>query len=87
MAAVGIFLRKLFTFFYWLVLIGRRLNLFIGGVDNRYTHPLQLCRHLTLKLLSQGHPRSAKAPHIVDFESAYISFILGPRGLECETNL
>ena len=54
---------------------------------NRYTCPLQPCRHLTLKLLIQGHPRSAKEPHIVDFKSAYISIIIGPRGLGCETNL
>ena len=66
--------------------MGRRLNLFIGDMYNRYTCPLQLCRCLTLKLLIQGHPRSAKVPHI-DFKSAYISLIIGPRGLQCETNL
>ena len=54
---------------------------------NRYTCPLQPCRHLTLKLLFQGHSRSAKVPHIADFKSAYISLITGPRGLQCETNL
>ena len=54
---------------------------------NRYTCPLQPCRHLTLKLLIQGHPRSAKVPHVADFKSAYISLIIGPRGLQCETNL
>ena len=53
---------------------------------NRYTCPVQPCRHLTLKLLIQGHPWSAGVTHIVDFKSAYISLI-GPRGLQCETNL
>ena len=51
---------------------------------NRYTCPLQPGRHLTLKLLIQGHPQSAKVPHITNFKSAYISFIIG---LQCETNL
>ena len=86
MAAAGISL-KLSTFFYWLFLIGRRLNLFIGDRYDRYTCPLQTCRHLTLKLLIQGHPRSAKVPHIAEFKSAYISLIIGPRGLQCQTNL
>ena len=54
---------------------------------NRYTCPLQAYRHLTLKLLIQGHPREAKVPHVTDFKSAYISLIIGPRGLACETNL
>ena len=54
---------------------------------NRYTCLLRPRRHLTLKLLIQGHPRSAKVPHIADFKSAYISLIFGPRGLQCETNL
>ena len=40
-----------------------------------------------LKLLIQGHPRIAKVTHIADFKSAYISLIIGPRGLQCETNL
>ena len=44
-------------------------------------------RHLTLKLLIQGHPQSAKVTHKADFKSAYISFIIGPTGLQCETNL
>ena len=39
------------------------------------------------KLLIQGHPRSGKVTHIADFKSAYISLIIGPRGLQCETNL
>ena len=47
---------------------------------NRYICPLQPCRHLTLKLLIQAHPRSAKVTYIADFESAYISLIIGPRG-------
>ena len=54
---------------------------------NRYTCPLQPCRHLTLKLLIQGYPQSAEVTHIADFKSAYISLIIGPRGLQCETNL
>ena len=54
---------------------------------NRYTCPLQPCTHLTLKLLIQGHPRSAEVAHIADFKSAYISLIIGPRGLQCETIL
>ena len=78
---------KLSTFFYWLFLIGRRLNLFIGDMYNRYTCPLQPSRHLTLKLLIQGHSQSAKGPHIVDFKSAYISLIIGPRDVQCEINL
>ena len=68
-------------------LIGRRLNLFIGDIYNRYTCPLHPCTNLTLKLLIQGHPRSAKVTHTADFKSAYISLIIGPRGLQCETNL
>ena len=55
------------------------MNLFIGDMCNRYTCPLQPCTHLTLKLLIQGHPRSAKVTHIADFKSAYISLIIGPR--------
>ena len=54
---------------------------------NRYTCLLQPYRHLTLKLLIQGHPRSAKVTHIADFKSVYISLIIGPRVLQCETNL
>ena len=57
------------------------------GLQCRYICPLQPCRHLTLKLLIQGHPRSAKVTHIADFKSAYISLIIGPRGLQCETKL
>ena len=52
-----------------------------------YTCPLQPCTHLTLKLLIQGHPRSAKVTHIADFKGAYIALIIGPRGLQCEANL
>ena len=54
---------------------------------NRYTCPLQPYRHLTLKPLIQGYPQSAKITHIADFKSAYISLIIGPSGLQCETNL
>ena len=54
---------------------------------NRYTCPLQPCTHLTLKLLIQGHPWSAEITHIADFKSAYISLIISPRGLQCETTL
>ena len=54
---------------------------------NRYTCSLQPCTHLTLKLLIQGHPRSVEVTHIADFKSACISLIIGPRGLQCETNL
>ena len=78
---------SLMLFFYLLFLIGRRLNVFIGDMYNIYICPLQPCRHLTLKLLIQGHPRSAKVTDIADFKSAYISLIVGPRGLQCETNL
>ena len=68
--------------------MGRRLNLFIGDMDNRYTCPLQPCRYFTLKLLIQGHPQSAKVTHLVDFKSTYISLIIGPRGLQYQkTNL
>ena len=42
---------------------------------NRYTCPLQPCRHLTLKVLIQGHLQSAKVPHVVYFNSACISLI------------
>ena len=54
---------------------------------NRYICPLQPCTHLTLKLLIQGHPWRAEVTHIADFKSAYISLIIGPTGLQCETNL
>ena len=30
---------------------------------------------------------SAEVTHIADFKSAYISLNIGPRGLQCETNL
>ena len=56
------------------------MNLFIGDMYDRYMCPLQPCRHLTLKLLIQGHPQSAEVTHIADFNNAYISLI-GPRGL------
>ena len=64
-------------------------NLHFSTADmySRYTCTLQPCTHLTLKLLIQGHPRSAKVTHIIDFQSAYISIIIGPSGLQCETNL
>ena len=39
-----------------------------------YICPLQPCTHLTLKLLNQGHPRSAEVTHIADFKSAYIPY-------------
>ena len=67
--------------------MGRRLNVFIGDMYNRYIGPLRPCRHLTLKLLIQGHPLNGKLTHIADFKSAYISLIIGPGGLQCETNL
>ena len=54
---------------------------------NRYTCPLQPCGHLTSTLLNQGHQWSAKVPNVADFKSAYISLIVGPRGLQGETNL
>ena len=63
------------------------MNLFIGDMYNRYTYLLQPCTHLTLKLLIQGYPRSAKVTHIADFKNAYMCLIIGPRGLQCETNL
>ena len=66
---------------------GRRLNVFIGDMYNIYICPLQPCRHLTLKLLIQCHPLSAEVTHIADLKSAYISLIIGPIGLQCETNL
>ena len=56
-------------------LIGRRMNVLIGDMYNRYTCPLQPCRHLTLKLLIQGHPQSAKVTHIADFK-VLISLLL-----------
>ena len=43
---------------------------------NTYTFPLQPCRHLKLQLLIQGHPRSAKVPHIADFTRHTFSPIL-----------
>ena len=85
MATVGISLKIIYIF--PLAVSGGRLNLLIGDMSNRYTCPLQPCRHLPLKLLIQGHPQSAKVTHIVDFKSAYISLIIGPRGLQCEANL
>ena len=54
---------------------------------DRYVCPLQPCRHLTLKLLIQSHPWSVEVTHIAVFKSAYISLIIGPRGLQCENNL
>ena len=84
---MGISLKITYLFSTGWVLIGRRLNLFTCGMYNRYTYHLQPCTHLTLKLLIQGHPRSAKVTHIADFKSAYISLIIDPRGLQCETNL
>ena len=37
--------------------------------------------------LEAFNSRSFKVTYIADFKSAYISFIIGPRGLQCETNL
>ena len=31
---------------------------------NRYTCPLQPCRHFSLKFLIQSHPHNAKVPHV-----------------------
>ena len=59
-----------------MVLISRRLNLFIGDVYNRYTCPLQPCRYLTLKLFIQGHPWNCKVSHVADF-SDVVRFDLG----------
>ena len=42
---------------------------------------------MTLNLLIQDHPRIAKVPHVAYFKRTYISLIIGPRGLQCETNL
>ena len=70
-----------------MVLIGRRLNVFIGDMYNRHICPLQTCRHFTSKLVIQGHPQSFKVPHVVDFKSAHNSCIIGPRGLACEASL
>ena len=39
---------------------------------DRYICPLQPCRHLTLKLLIQGHPQSAEVTHIVELKSALL---------------
>ena len=85
--AMGAFLLKLSAFSTGCFSIGRRLNLFIGDMYNRYTCPLQPCRHLILKPLIQDHPWSTKVPHREDFKSTYIWFITGSRGLQCETNL
>ena len=53
---------------------------------NRFTCPLKPNTHLTLKLLIQGHPLSAKVPHTADFKSAYVSLIIGPRRLQLIRN-
>ena len=37
-----------------------------------------------MKLLIQGHPQSAEVPHVADFKSACISFIIVPRALVLE---
>ena len=54
---------------------------------NRHTCPLQPCTHFTLKLLIQGHPQSTEVTHIADFKCVYNCLSIGPRGLQCETNL
>ena len=59
----------------------------MGDLYNRYVCTLQACRHFTVKVCIQGHPQSAQVAHVADFKSAYISFIIGPRGLACEANL
>ena len=56
-------------------------------MSSRSICPLQACRQLTVKLFIQGHPQSARVPHVADFKSAYISFIICPRGLGCQNNL
>ena len=86
MATAGISLKIIYIFLL-AVSHSRRLNLFIGDLYDIYICPLQPCRHLTLKLVIQGCPRSAEVTHIADFKSAYICLIIGPRGLQCETNL
>ena len=50
------------------------------------TH-IHVLYNLAYLLLIQGHPRSAEVTHIEDFKSAYISLIIGPRGLQYEANL
>ena len=35
----------------------------------------------------QDNPQSAKVSHVADFNSAFISLIIDPRGLQCETSL
>ena len=57
MAVTGISLK--IVYLYTGCFSGRRLNLFIGDMYNRYTCPLQPCRHFTLKLL-QGQTRIVK---------------------------
>ena len=37
--------------------------------------------------LQSGDLQSAKVTHIADFKSAYISPVIGPRGLQCKTNI
>ena len=75
MAAPGISLKSIYHF-YWLVLIRRRLNFFIGDMYVRSTCPLQACRHLTLKLFIQDLPRSAKVPHVADFKMPIFPLLL-----------
>ena len=47
-----------------MVLLSRRLNLFIGDMCNRKTCPLQARRHSALKQFIQGYPQSAKVTHV-----------------------
>ena len=37
--------------------------------------------------LEAGHPRNAKVPHVAYLKSPYISLIIAPRDLACQTHL
>ena len=63
MATAGISL-KIIYIFNWLFLIGRRLNVFIGDMCNRYICPLQPFRHLTFEALnSRSSTECQSNPH------------------------
>ena len=52
------------------------MNLFIGDMYDRYICPLQPCKHLTLKLLIQGHPQSAKVTRTLKVAISPILLVL-----------
>ena len=40
-----------------------------------------------LEALNSRSSTECQSTHVADYKSAYVSLIIGPRGLQCETNI